>query len=35
VLTATGSNYLAFAEHVLGHLGGPVPLTYFREPSLS
>ncbi|WP_018349378.1 DJ-1/PfpI family protein [Longispora albida] len=37
IVTATGSNYLAFAEEILRHLDGEpeaTPLTYFREPSL-
>jgi 4-methyl-5(b-hydroxyethyl)-thiazole monophosphate biosynthesis len=40
VITATGSNYLNFAEEVLRKLGGVPeddenPLQYFREPSMS
>lgn len=38
IVTATGSNYLAFAEEVLRHLDGGserTPLTYFRAPSLA
>jgi 4-methyl-5(b-hydroxyethyl)-thiazole monophosphate biosynthesis len=37
VVTATGSNYVAFAEAVLTHLAGgsPTDLTFFREPSLA
>lgn len=40
VITATGSNYLDFAEEVLRRLGGVEPedknpLQYFREPSMS
>lgn len=37
VVTATGSNYVAFAEAVLAHLAGgsPADLTFFREPSLA
>jgi 4-methyl-5(b-hydroxyethyl)-thiazole monophosphate biosynthesis len=37
VVTATGSNYVAFAEAVLTHLAGgsPIDLTFFREPSLA
>ncbi|WP_165439848.1 DJ-1/PfpI family protein [Micromonospora kangleipakensis] len=38
IITATGSNYLGFAEEVLRHLDGAstiTPLTYFREVTLA